>query len=206
MIRKFKALGLALVAVFAMSAVAASASQAAEFHSSADETFLSGEQAETHEFTVGSGFGSITCENASFTGTSTETVSTDITITPAYSGCVDILGRTVDVTVSGTYTFHSNGTVDLSGSISLAITNGSKQVKCTVTVGEQEGINGISYANSGANNIEVVANSSNIKTTTSGGLLNCGVGNGSHTGGTYTGTVIEEGEDGGGSAATLRYE
>ncbi len=204
MIRKFKVLAFAL---FAMSAVAASASQAAEFHSSVDETFLSGEQAETFKFTTGSGFGTITCTVASFTGRTTETATTELTITPVLAGCADVLGRKIDTTIHGTYTFHSGGTVDLvGGSITLAVTNGLEQVKCTIIIAEQEGINGISYSNSGATDIEVVANSSNIKTTTSGGLLNCGVSNGEHTSGTYTGTVVESGEDEAAEIATLRYE
>ncbi len=64
----------------------------------------------------------------------------------------------------------------------------------------------MTYANSGSSDIEVTFNSTNIKTVTSGGLLNCGVGDGAHTGGTYSGTSILSGKDTSGEAATLRFE
>jgi uncharacterized protein (DUF58 family) len=79
--RKFKALGLALAAVFAMSAVAASAASAAEFHSNKKHTILHAGQTTTHTFTVGSGFGSITCTTAEFNGTAVNETEPTQTVT-----------------------------------------------------------------------------------------------------------------------------
>jgi hypothetical protein len=67
MTRKIEALGLALVALLALSVVGASAASAAEFHSTSSHTLLSAGQTTEESFTVGSGFGAIKCKTASNT-------------------------------------------------------------------------------------------------------------------------------------------
>jgi hypothetical protein len=201
MIRNLKALGLALVAVFAMSAVAASAAGAAEFHSASAGTALKGTQVGNHVFTVGSGFGSIKCTTANFTGTATNKTEKDQTITPEYKGCTDSFGRTADVNVgTAKYTFTpaaptTPAVVHVTGTITIQITPGGGLGECNVTIGAQED-NGIEYHNKeegGVKYVEVTTNTTNVVSTTSGGLFNCGVSNGTHTGGSYTGVSVTRG-------------
>lgn len=191
--RKLKVFAMAAVACLAMSALAVASSQAAEFHSknlggtATTNTTLSAGQTTKHEFTAGAGFGGITCEVAKFEGTQAASDTPTTTIHPTYEKCKDTLGRTAVVTTTGAnYTFHAGppGTVDVVGAnITINIGSGA----CVVTVLKQTGINGISYTNNG-NKVKVTANSTNVVNETTGGLFNCGIGNGKHTAGTYTGT------------------
>jgi hypothetical protein len=211
MTRKFRTLGLALVAAFAMSALVASAAQAFEgtWHSEAANTTLTAGQTTTHEFTAGEGFGAISCKKAEFSGSTTEATTTYITITPAYSECKDSFGRTVDVHINGMhYRFHLTehvpspitfwwAHVDLvcetpgCGSIVLEVTSGGTAV-CTVTIGAQTGVGPVKVLNEG-NKVNIVSEANNVKSTTSGGFFNCGIANGEHTNGTYTGSSLTTG-------------
>jgi hypothetical protein len=208
--RKIKALGLALVAALAMSAVAASASQA-EFHSSAAHTILSGSQVGNHVFTVGGGFGAIECETANFSGSSTKVTEADQTITPEYKGCFDSFERTVHVNMGGAqYTFTSpaattgNANVHVvGGPITISVTSGAGATICTVTIKEQTNNNIVYHNLGGTNGVTVTTNTNNVKATTSGGFLNCGVSNGEHTGGTYTGHTTMKGVNTAGEAVSI---
>jgi len=206
MTRKIKALGLALVASLAMSALVASAAQA-EFHSTVAHTILTGEQTTTHKFTVGSGFGAITCKKAKFTGTTTATTESSQVITPEYKECTDSFGRTAHVTVEAKYRFTTpsktteNAEVHLEGKITVQITNGSGVVICDVHITSQTN-NNIIYHNV-AGGVEVTTNTNNVATTTSGGSLNCGVSDGAHAGGSYTGNTLTKGTDTEGKAVTI---
>ncbi|HKH63859.1 MAG TPA: hypothetical protein VKA35_00185 [Solirubrobacterales bacterium] len=208
MTRKIKALGLALVASLAMSALVASAAQA-EFHSTTAHTILIGNQTTTHKFTVGSGFGAITCKKAEFTGTSTVTTETSQVITPHYKECTDSFGRTAHVTVSAGTVFRFTtpvktteaAEVHFEGTITIEVTNGSGVVICDVHITSQTN-NNIIYHNV-ASGVEVTTNTTNVATTTSGGSLNCGVSDGAHTGGSYTGNTLTKGTDTEGKAVTI---
>jgi hypothetical protein len=214
--RKIKALGLALVAALALTAVMASAASA-QFTSDKDHTLLHGIQTTSHVFTAGSGFGGISCTTATFSGTGTGTheagpptrynSSTQV-VNPTYSGCKDTFGRTVHVHNNLTYTFlsgASKGSVEVTGSMSLTVTSGGGAVICTVTIVTPQTNNGISYTNEGGK-VKVTTNTSNVKSVTAGGSLNCGVANGEHTGGTYTGTTVMNGEGTDGSAASISVD
>jgi hypothetical protein len=181
-----KAMGLALVAVLALSAVVVSVAQAT-FYYNAEHTILSGGQTTSHVFRATTGFGGVSCSSVEFSGTATgEEASTQV-ITPKYSGCSDTFGRTVDIDNSSlTYEFTTGGEVKVTGSISLTITNGSKTVICTATVSGPQTDNGITYSNLGG--------TSGVNST-SGGLLNCGVTNGSHSNGSYEGKTVVTGQD-----------
>jgi hypothetical protein len=86
MTRKLKALGLALVAVFAMSAIAsASASAEVLFHSESTTTFLTGEQIATNTLDVEGG--NVKCSTVKFTASTSSKTVNNITVTPTYSGC-----------------------------------------------------------------------------------------------------------------------
>jgi hypothetical protein len=208
---RIKTLGFALVAALALTAVMASAASA-QFTSNKEHTILSGSQktGTNDVFTAGSGFGGITCENATFSGTAQNKSETTQVITPNYSTCKDSFGRTVDLDNNGlTYTFTSGagkGTVHVSGEMTLTVTSGGSVV-CTVVIKAQEGNNGITYTNlGGTSGVEVTSHSNNVKNTTSGGFFNCGISNGEHSSGTYDGVSVITGKDTSGAAAEISVD
>jgi hypothetical protein len=211
--RKLMALGLALVASLALTAVMASAASA-KFTSSTAHTILSGTQNSTHKFTPGSGFGAISCSIATFSGTTTATEEADQTIKPTYSGCKDSLGRTVDIdNESLTYTFTTNtnasGTSDVhvSGGMKLTVTNSSGTVVCTVTITSPQTDNGITYKNlGGTSGVEVTTEATNVQSTIEGGFFNCGTSTTTATAGTYTGSTIVKGTDTEGHAVAINVD
>jgi hypothetical protein len=225
MIRNIKPLALAFVATLALSAMTASVASA-QFTSDKEHTILHGSQFGTHEFTVGAGFGGISCSTATFSGTAVSKSESSQVVQPTYSGCKDSFGRTVDIdngetftdeigpitihTVSNrfTYTFTSGagkGTVHVSGKMTLTVTNFSGTVICTVVIKTPQTNNGIEYANV-SGDVLVDIDSTNVRSTTSGGFFNCGVGNGEHFGGTYTGGTLMSGEATDGSAASISVD
>lgn len=210
MTRKIKALGLALVASLAPSVVGVSAASAADFHSTSSHTFLSGGQTTQHTFTVGVGFGAIKCKVATFTGTSAATTTTFLTLEPHYTECTDSFGRAVDVSDNGaTYTFTNTApgsmhiAIPNSKLIEIKVTNGGGAVVCTVLIASQTN-SPLDYSNSGSG-ILVASTINNITSTTVGGFFNCGVADGAHTGGSYTGSTTITGTDTSGKAVTLSY-
>ena len=119
-----------------------------------------------------------------------------------------ILGVTYKTHVSMNgcdYRFHLNGgaadkytgTADVKceagKSIDVKITkSGSEETKCTITIGAQTGLNNVTYENNTAQkptDLKVTTNTNNVTDTTSGGSLGCGIADGVHTNGTYTGTT-----------------
>jgi len=206
MFRKAKAVASGAIALVALG-VLASAASAIEFHSTSAHTILSGEQTTSHKFTVGSGFGAITCTTAKFSGTTTKTTESSIIITPEYKGCKDSFGRTVHHTVESKHRYTPPITVTgeanthFEGRTTLQTTNGTGTPVCDVKI-ETQTNNGIVYHDV-ASGVETTLVSSNIKTTTSGGSLNCGVSDGAHTGGSYTGTILMKGTDTEGKAVTF---
>jgi hypothetical protein len=213
--RKLKALGLALVAALALTAVMASAASA-QFTSNKEHTIISGSQKEkTNDvFTAGEGFGGITCENATFSGTGVTKNDADQTILPSYSTCKDSFGRTVDIDNSKTnpltYTFTSDGkgggSVHVSGEMTLTVTSGGSVI-CTVVIKNGQTNNGITYTNlGGTKGVETTTHATNVISTTSGGFFNCGISNGEHTAGTYDGTSVVTGKDTSGAAAEISVD
>jgi hypothetical protein len=163
--------GIAFAAALALTAVMASVASA-QFTSTKEHTILSGSQkVNTNDvFSAGEGFGGITCQEATFSGTSTgelnEKTKTYETatqvITPTYKNCKDSFGRTVDIDNGEaedkntlTYTFTSGlgkGTVHVSGSMTLTVTSGGSVI-CTVKIKSPQTNNGISYTNIVGHNV-----------------------------------------------------
>jgi hypothetical protein len=219
MIRNLKALGLAVLAVVALSAVAA-ASASAKFDSEVEKTTLSGGQTTTHEFTVPAG--TTTCEVASFTGSETGTKTASgsfttetLTITPSYSKCKTVLfGETHEthVIMNGCdYKFHAGatiegetkvaGTVDIvcpeKKSIEVEITGANI---CRVTVPSQNGVAGITYHNTGvgaSRDVDVTANVSTLRVIQDGAFCpgNNFASSKEFTTGVYKGTTTEIGKN-----------
>jgi hypothetical protein len=190
---KLKRISLVLVAALALTAFVASAAQA-QFTLSPVIT-LSGTQKAANEFTAGSGFPGIICSTASFHGTSAIGSSDGLAMSPSYGGCKDSFGRTVHISkntlsyslTSGATAGETKSSVVISGELVYTVTEGAD---CTVSIGAQT-VSGVSYKNLGTTNgVEITWNIGNMKNNTSGGFFICGVSNGEHTGGTYTGTTV----------------
>jgi hypothetical protein len=110
MIRKYKAFGLALMAIFAFSAVVAQGASAVPLTVDLPEktaVHITGNQATQHKFTTPNG--SVTCSTAVFDATPTTEAGgaiNEMTVAPTYTGCAAFGFATAHVNVNGcTYTF-----------------------------------------------------------------------------------------------------
>lgn len=100
MTRNLKALGLALVAAFALSAVVSSAASAEPFafHSEIQHTTLTGAGEGSSSFTFDAG--TAKCSTAKYEGTMLSEESTSLTLAPAFESCT-IAGVKADVSMNG---------------------------------------------------------------------------------------------------------
>jgi hypothetical protein len=193
--KHLKTLGLAILALVAVSALSGVASaSAAEFHASAVGVAIHGEQVTAHKFTITGS--SVTCERATFTGTTEALNSTTQKVHPSYEHCTAFGFAGAIVNTTGCqYNFHTQtGTVDLesctNGGITIEVNAGLG--KCITKIPSQTGILGQSFATVGTSpsrDITETTKATNIaaETVTSTGL--CPLTVGKDTGGTYTGTT-----------------
>jgi len=155
MTRNLKALGLALFAAFAMSAVAASAASADMFVASPETVVTAEDHTVAHLFTYG--LGEVECEVTNFSGTSGEKEEeTSLTVTPTYDKCTLFDEPAVVRTNHCYYVFtsHTDGNGD--APVHIECENAGEHIEvevvetgCTVTVaGGQTTGNGVSYASS----------------------------------------------------------
>jgi hypothetical protein len=192
MTRNLKALGLALVAVFAMSALVTSAASAAEFHSEGENTTVTASQVNTHVFKTTAG--EVTCAKATFSGTQAAKTASSITVNATYSEChINFFGSKVSATVNMNgcdYVLYASNKAD------IVCPAGKKIVVsaagCTVEVGGQTGKTTVSYTNKENKHIDITPNLTGISYNHTG--FTCGTGSG--TTGTYTGTTTASGNKG----------
>jgi hypothetical protein len=205
MTRKLKVLTLALTAVLAMSALAAASAQAI-LKSNKEHTIIHGVQEGSVVFSAGAGFGGISCETATLSGTSASLEAESMVATPTMANCKDSFGRVVHIhTNSLTYTFTEDGTVHMAGTISHTITSGGSVV-CTTNLKAQSNA-GAAYENlGGTSGIRSKIENTGIVSTTSGGFLNCGLANGEHKEGTAKGNFLTTGKDTSGNAAEISIQ
>jgi len=158
MSRNLKALGLALVACFAVSAVVASAASAEAYSFKAETvpTTLTGNQhAGNDVFTTDTG--TVSCNIATYEGTQTVTPTNSVTVTPSYGECkafglfnvpIDVNGCQYQFTVGTKVSGNFEGTVDV-------VCPSGKQIEvtapgCTVTVKSQNNLGKVTYTNIGS--------------------------------------------------------
>jgi hypothetical protein len=150
MIRNLKTLGLVLLAIFAMSAVAASAASAiVEFHSdSAPVTFTGAQDGGAGVLDTFSVDGGITeCETLRYTGTMSAAASATVSVEPFYQGC-HTFGKPSHVEVNECkYVFNAAGTMDIACNgkeITIKVTESKTNmtVICTIHVPSQTGLGG----------------------------------------------------------------
>jgi hypothetical protein len=138
MIRKFKALGLATVAVLAMSAVVASAASA-QFTANSYPTTVTATSALGNDVLTIDGT-SQECQSH-FQGTFSEE-TTALTITPIYSGCKFFGFASGTIAMNGCdYVFHSNGSFDVECPAGKVITYTAGN--CEAQIGTQTGLKSI---------------------------------------------------------------
>jgi hypothetical protein len=208
MIRNLKVLGLVLVAVFAMSAVAASGAFAAvEFHSEIAATTLKGEQVGTNVFHAGAGH-DVECTTAKYEGTTTAVTQASVEVRPTFSGCRAFGFATTDVntnsctlwivaaTLKG---FYQNSThTGVCPAIVLTPTFLGSSV-CTVNVKPGTTEYNLDVTNEGSSttrDVKVTSTATGVPyEEVSGG--GCGVGSG--TNGELTGSVTTKGFNSGGT-------
>jgi len=154
MIRNLKALGLALVAVFALSALAASVSSADTFTSATSTTILTGETDGASETIIKSqpeGGANLKCKHASYAGTQSGTAVTSVRVHPKYSEC--------EIEGIGAATFDTQGcdylltgtTTNEDATTKIECTTGSEILMtsslCVLHFGSQEPLGGVHYTN-----------------------------------------------------------
>ena len=160
-----KALGLALLAAFAMSAVVASAAQAttAKFTAAAYPAVATGNQEggatnQTNFFEATAGQGKTECHVASYQMTLTE-AQTSITVTPHYAQCSSS-GFTNHVDLNGCHFLFKVGAIvsetDVHGTADVVCPVGQSitlrvtvfgTTACTTHIPAQTGLTGITYTN-----------------------------------------------------------
>lgn len=146
--RNLKALGLAVVAAFAMSAVAASAASAEnQFKADDYPVVLTGhEEGEVNRFNVGNS--SLECDSTTFEGTAEED-STSLTITPHYDDCKTSAGTSAKVHLNGcdfeftagehvgTHEFEGDAHIRCPSEQSITLTIPESGSLCVIHIGEQ---------------------------------------------------------------------
>jgi hypothetical protein len=183
MARNLKVLGLALVAVFAFSAVASSVaaaetSDAYWFKSDATGTAVTnvtGTQVGTDSFTTDGGV--VNCTSTDLVGSQSGPTATTLTLAPTYGGCT-FAGFPATITpASCKYVFHTDGKTTPSNvydvSTDIACTGTDKitvvvkvtgVTKCTITIPPQVLGTGITLASNGSD-ITASINLNNISFT-----------------------------------------
>ena len=227
MTRKFKAIALALVAVFAMSAVAASGAQAAEgFNWEEGTSLLTASAQERQIFTTNAG--EIKCRevvgDAAVSGTgatSVETTSITYRETPENDNCETTLGSfaTATIDMNGcNYLFHAGTTVEpgntnrTQGTADIVCPTGKQIVvtssTCTIDIGPQTGLGPVYYENTAVSPKDVDINPAitNIKYTQTKTTSFFSCGEGTFTNGTYKGKVTITGETSKGAQKSVWVE
>ena len=222
MIRKLKVLGLALGAVFALSATMASGASAVDIftveNGGVNTAVLTGESANNLFKITGAGF-EIKCGVSRFAGTVTNGAST-ATIFPTYyqttpgTKCPTTLGNALvkmngcDYDLTGSTTGSDGGSADATVSITCTSPNVIEiqgPLGCTVSIPQQTPTSGgVTYANEGAGAtraVTVTATSTGITYTATNACTLVGI-NTHGNDADYTGTVTVKGfvDNGQGSA------
>jgi hypothetical protein len=176
MTRNLKALGLALLAVFALGAIGAQAASAHEFKAGVQKSVITGKNVGVHNFQVGAA-GTVSCAKAKFEGTvdagTGKTEVDEITIKPTYEECT-FGGQVAAVFFNDcAYVFDSDTTAGNStggehAQVKVECAAGNKiqvhTVNCTITVGEQTIADAIRYEQDKVGEVPVTTATNTIAT------------------------------------------
>jgi hypothetical protein len=206
MMRTLIIFGLALVAIIAIDATAASANQ---FHSTVSKTTVTVASNSTQAFQYSTGGETVECSTVGGSGTFTNQTVSEVTFAPTYSKCIvkDVAFSKVVVDMNGCdYLFTIEPTKN--NGPAHVVCPGTNQIDFTVEVfgvlfcifhlGKQTPAGGYSYTNSGSTEIKVTAGQTGISATmepiTMGGLA---CGSATSTSGQYTGSIVLKCEEDG---------
>jgi hypothetical protein len=183
---RVRTIGLALVAVFAMSAIAASAASAHEFIGSPVGGAIVGKATTNQVFKVNAG--ETVCTEAAASGTVAAEKAEKQVVKVVYSGC-KAFGQPVKIT-EAEYEFNANGSTAVINK-TITITVEGLGFGCTVKVAPTSNnkLETITYKNSGTTKLITEANVKTITYTTSGGFCSTGGSNGTYTGNVETGVT-----------------
>jgi hypothetical protein len=181
--RNLRALGLGLAAVFAMTAVMASAAQATTFTTSAASGTLTGAQTTDQVFTFDAG--TARCKGFSQATSFSKTSFTSFDVIPAYSGC-SAFGFTSATVSTGKCTYEYKGTTEGKATVDIVCSSGEITVSttgCVVHIPAQTGLSHVKFTN-GAGDVDQNMTITGIKYTQTAG---CAGGAVTKTNGTLTG-------------------
>ncbi len=194
---RFKTLGLCLVAVFAMSTVAATAAQAEKFTSASYPTKITGGQVGFNEFEVtNAGF---ECGEATFSGELTAASET-LTLTPAYKEC-GFIPLIIDMNGCD-YLLHVTGVKTAGADLVCPTTAGGVTDKIVITVPatgceiqfpEQTGLSKLTVKNEASGDVLITVAINNLQYSQN---VKCPGGVESEKTGIYTGQVTLKGNNG----------
>jgi hypothetical protein len=198
MTRNLKALGLALLAVFAMSAVAASGASAAEdtFTSEVAATDLTGTGG-LSEFRYTPGSAAASCKTATFDGTIEGEDANEITVHPTYENDCTVFGvnATID-TEDCNYVITGETDENEDAAVHIECDEPGDEITitgpCTIHIPPQTPTGGgASFANN-AGDVEVKATVTGITSTIthSFACTLAGIKAGTHTNGSYIGEPV----------------
>jgi hypothetical protein len=207
MSRNIKVLGLALVAMLAMSAVVASAASATAFSFKAEKvpTQLTGKQHNGNDiFTTDAG--KVECTEATYAGEQKVTPTNEVLVTPTYSGCTAFGFANTPIDVNGCqyrFTTVTKESGNFEGSADIVCPAGKvievTAFGCTVTIGSQTGLKKVTYTNVGAGTtreVTVDVNLTGIVYVEDPGFFNtCANNKVTTSNGTYVGAGLVTGEN-----------
>jgi len=205
--RKLKGLGLMFVALLALAGFSSSA-MAAEFHSETAHTIISGEQpAGTNDvFTVNAG--KVTCNSATYSGTTSAATTSEIEVEPKYSECTafGFVSTTIDVEGCKYKFTPATSTPQLHIICPAGKTLHVTAFNCWVKIGSQT-LSGITYDNSGSGTSRDVTATANVSgiTYTQESKSFPGCTNGTFTNGTYVGAGTVKGANTSGTQVGVFY-
>jgi hypothetical protein len=207
MTHKIKALGIAFIAIAAISSLAVSSAQAGTVHIEPNPAVVTGhiETGQQHKLqipAVPNPFNSV-CDVSTIEATVHQVVSQttpktqtvhDITATPSYSSC-KLAGTNAQVTMNGChYTLTGAGQPALTALVDVICTTPGKQIEirtaiCTVHIPAQNGLSHITFVNQAGNKITANATVGGITAVQTGAA--CPGGNNAHTNAaSFTGNTL----------------
>jgi hypothetical protein len=201
--RSFKVLGLALVAFFAMNAIAASLASANQFHSNVTNTTVTVASSEAQKFLYETGGKTVKCTTVGGSGEAKAQTVSELTFKPTYSGCtVDGIAFSEAQVSMGECDYLFTINAGANEGATHVVCGGTSQITitikvfgasiCTLHIGKQTPGSTSKYANEGTKRVKVQPTQTGIVGTRQGSS-ECGAEKSSS--GSYTGVVVTKGEE-----------
>jgi hypothetical protein len=203
MTRNLKALGLAILAIVAVSAIGISTASASFplFHAEMADTTLTGSQGQLVANVLTTDMGELKCNDVTFSGTTPGVTFATLTLKPKYTQC-QLGGENAVVTENGcAYLFHlGESTEPIEAKMDIECPDGQRLVihipECTTTIPPQAGLQTVTFTNEGENTTRSIIADLNIAGFH---YVEHGAGCANETvtteNGTYTGEITVTGED-----------